>query len=476
MNSIKIFLLLLCAACFQVSQVNAQTSPLLQKEIRLVSGSNFLTLKAPTLSNNATVFTFPSSNGASGNVLVTDGSGNLSWAAPGGAGWALSGNSGLTSSGNLGAAPTASFFGNTDAVSLRFVTDNKVRMIIDNNGDISLGGAFSVTGNATLGGTLGVTGATTLGGATTVNNTFGVGNFATSLGGTLGVTGATTLSSTLGVTGAVTLTDLAGATPNSTVPTGYDRIVLANNSGQLEEASITAVISSAVGGSGWTLSGNTLGANSGNIGAAPTGRFLGATDNNDVRFVSNNLVRMILKANGDVETGNLAIGGTLGVTGATTLSGATTISNTLSVGNFATTLGGSLAVTGNTTLSGTLGVTGLGSFNAGLNLAGTTSPLQVNGIAGTTGQVLLSAGSGNTPTWGTIVKTKGVQTVSGVESIEITGIAGLDANDGISLTLEGTGAGMAIPSYYVVRDIANTKITVYFSAAFTGSITYAVFE
>jgi len=42
-----------------------------------------------------------------------------------------------------------------------------------------------------------------------------------------------------------------------------------------------------------------------------------------------------------------------------------------------------------------------GSVNTafGLGLTGTTSPITLNGSAGTSGQVLASAGAGNTPTW-----------------------------------------------------------------------------
>jgi hypothetical protein len=42
-----------------------------------------------------------------------------------------------------------------------------------------------------------------------------------------------------------------------------------------------------------------------------------------------------------------------------------------------------------------------GSVTGQLNLSGTTAPLQVQGSAGTSGQVLTSAGAGVTPTWST---------------------------------------------------------------------------
>jgi hypothetical protein len=48
---------------------------------------------------------------------------------------------------------------------------------------------------------------------------------------------------------------------------------------------------------------------------------------------------------------------------------------------------------------GTNTFSGLTTFSAGINLSGSTSPLEVGGSAGSSGQVLTSAGAGATPTW-----------------------------------------------------------------------------
>jgi hypothetical protein len=61
-------------------------------------------------------------------------------------------------------------------------------------------------------------------------------------------------------------------------------------------------------------------------------------------------------------------------------------------------------VSSSLTSVGTLGslvVTGTHTQTGALNLVGTTSPLQLQGSAGTSGQVLTSAGTGATPTWQT---------------------------------------------------------------------------
>jgi hypothetical protein len=63
---------------------------------------------------------------------------------------------------------------------------------------------------------------------------------------------------------------------------------------------------------------------------------------------------------------------------------------------------GTFRATGNATIGGTLGVTGIVTASSGVNLSGAASPLQANGSAGTTGQVLVSAGAGATPTWTSI--------------------------------------------------------------------------
>ena len=143
------------------------------------------------------------------------------------------------------------------------------------------------------------------------------------------------------------------------------------------------------------------------------------------------------------------------------------------------------ATTGTRTLdvTGTIGATGLITAAAGVNLSGSTSPLQANGSAGTTGQVLTSAGSGNTPTWTNAQSAAGIKakgrsaTLSNVTTYAITGVTNLDGDDGISVTLEGDASGMALPSYYVVRTTgASGTVTVYFSSGYSGRVTWVVID
>lgn len=296
-----------------------------------------------------------------------------------------------------------------------------------------------------------------------------------------------------------------------TAPTANQLLIAGTLSGTSVPLSWSGITADMINGVAWSLTGNNVSSNSGNLGAAPVGNFLGAKDNFDLRFVTNNQVGMILTSGGELQTraatvagaftvgnyastlgGTLAVtgagtfsstmavsgattlGSTLEVTGASTLNGATTINNTLTVGSFATTLGGALSVTGAGTFSSTLAVGGQASFNAGVNLAGTASPLQLNGSVGTAGQVLVSAGDDATPTWKTLILGSGKVSVSNAETSIVEGITGLGTTEAIQVTLEGSTANMGIPSYYVTR--SGTSFTIYFSAPFTGSYNWSVIK
>ena len=110
--------------------------------------------------------------------------------------------------------------------------------------------------------------------------------------------------------------------------------------------------------SGWNLTGNG--------GTNPAVNFVGTTDPIDLVLATNSTQRMRITSAGNV-----------------------TVNNALTVGN------------GLTVSSGGASITGTSSIAGSLNLAGVSSPLLVNGSAGTTGQVLVSQGPGNTPIWQT---------------------------------------------------------------------------
>ena len=83
---------------------------------------------------------------------------------------------------------------------------------------------------------------------------------------------------------------------------------------------------------------------------------------------------------------------------------------------------GIFSATGVTTLSGTTTLSGASTASSTLTSSGTlalTGGLTLDGSAGTTGQLLQSAGAGNTPTWGNI--TLGTLATQNSNAVNITG-------------------------------------------------------
>ena len=66
------------------------------------NGTNFVTLKSPDSLSGITTFVMPGTDGSNGNVLVTDGSGNLSFSAPASSSFTLAADSGSNDTFNTG--------------------------------------------------------------------------------------------------------------------------------------------------------------------------------------------------------------------------------------------------------------------------------------------------------------------------------------------------------------------------------------
>jgi hypothetical protein len=273
--------------------------------------------------------------------------------------------------------------------------------------------------------------------------------------------GATRL--TLGASGGATFSDLAGTAGTATTTNTDEGVVIANNNGLISKASYESVVAAGLSSntSGLTIGGplTVQGLITGNNGATLSGT-TSITGNTSINTTGT----------GTTSIGNasstIATAGTLSHTGDLTVSGATTLSSTLQVAGAttlnATTTNGLLTANSGATISGTLTINGPLA-------AGTSSP-----STGGTGWVLQSNGASAAPTWSAAyIKARGVVPVTGDETKVVTGLTGLDANDAITVSLEGGAADMPIPSYYIVRT-AGTGFTVYFSAAFTGSFNYTV--
>jgi hypothetical protein len=214
---------------------------------------------------------------------------------------------------------------------------------------------------------------------------------------------------------------------------------------------------------GWSLTGNA---------GTSSDNYLGTTDGQPLLFKTNATTRMTIGATGSLTVNSLS--SAAGSASATNTEEGVVIANEvglLSKASYASIVSvGLSANTSGVTVGGPFTVNGLLTANGGFNLSG-TNPLQLNGAAGNAGEILQSNGSGAAPTWSSAyVKGRGVVAVSDSESIPVTSSA--DTDDAINVTLEGSGADMAIPSYYVVR--TTTGFTIYFSAPFTGNCNWSV--
>lgn len=221
---------------------------------------------------------------------------------------------------------------------------------------------------------------------------------------------------------------------------------------------------------GWSLSGNA-GTNS--------STFLGTLDAQPLVLKTDNNTRMTIGATGSISMNSLA--GASGTASSTTNEGVIIADNNglLSKASYSSmVIAGLLASTSGVTVGGPLTVGGLFTANNGGTISGTlnltgSSPLQLNGAAGNPGEILQSNGAGAAPTWSSaFVKGRGLVSVSANESVSVAA-ASIDGDDAINVTLEGTGADMPIPSYYVART-PGTGFIIYFSAPFTGSCNWSI--
>lgn len=101
--------------------------------------------------------------------------------------------------------------------------------------------------------------------------------------------------------------------------------------------------------------------------------------------------------------------------------------------------------------------------SAGLSLLSTTSPITLNGSAGTSGQILTSAGAGNTPTWTTPSFSNSAQSgtaTGGAVSVSFatsypTGVTPIV----VVTVLTGTTASLQKPTMFTLYTVTNTGFT-----------------
>jgi hypothetical protein len=103
------------------------------------NGANFIGLKSPNSVGSSVTFTLPGSDGSSGHVLITDGSGGLSFSAPASSSITLAADSGSNDTYNTG--ETLTFTGGTGIDTT--VSDNTLTFAIDST-------VATLTGSQTL--------------------------------------------------------------------------------------------------------------------------------------------------------------------------------------------------------------------------------------------------------------------------------------------------------------------------------------
>mgnify|MGYP006902220857 CR=1 FL=1 len=174
----------------------------------------------------------------------------------GGSGWGLLGNSITSSSNSIGIAGTGSFIGTTSAQSLQFVTNNLVRAVITSSGDLLTGSNIIIgngdtngaPANAAIRGT-NASGTNIAGSSLTLTGGRGTGTgaggdliFATTPAG--GASGSSLNNAIerlrINSTGNI-IAPILGGTANGSTPGGFDRVVLANSSGQLSQVNISVL-------------------------------------------------------------------------------------------------------------------------------------------------------------------------------------------------------------------------------------------
>ena len=109
------------------------------------NGTNFITLKSPDSLSGIVTFVMPSADGNANDVLKTDGSGNLSFAAPAASTFDIAADSGTTDEVSTGS--TITFAGTTNEIETT-VTNNQIQIGLPN--DVTIGGGLNITGIATF--------------------------------------------------------------------------------------------------------------------------------------------------------------------------------------------------------------------------------------------------------------------------------------------------------------------------------------
>lgn len=399
--------------------------------------------------------------------------------------WSLTGN-------NLAAADKK--LGSTSNQPFDIITNNEARVTFAANGDISINtqnaGANTTIGRVAAGHLLTVNGETVInGGANTGSTTIGNSTSTfTSNAGTLDIN-----ASTATLDAATSLTIVAptsiNVTGTSETTIGNAASTLTSNAGVLDVNATTVTIDA-----------------SGNIGITGTtdvnvtGSSVTTIGNVSSSLVSNAGTVTVNSTNAAINAGtsltvvaptSINVTGTSGTTIGNAASTLTSNAGTLDINAATATIDAatSLTVTGATNINTSgnsltsIGTSGSGTAGTAANTK-FSGHIQMEDSPGVAGDVLISSGANNTPSWKNLNDAIGIRGAGVVEilpanslTVTINTTAAINASDAIIITLQGTdaaGGGTVVVPKVVTRG-ANSFV-VEFSAAFTGFVNYLVIK
>jgi hypothetical protein len=325
-----------------------------------LAGDNFIGFRAPNVLTGNRVWTLPGADGDSGNVLSTDGGGNLVWVNPvtAGAAWTLTGNGATSSGGLLGNLPTtgSNFIGTTNNVDLRLVTNNRVRAIVTAAGQLQANNV-ALTGGSIDG--------VTIGANSPAAGSFSSLNAQSVIGTSLLALAATDGPMILAAASATGTISLATAGNNRLV-VGADGAVAIN--GAASVGGTLAVTGNATFDGGVEAKGGIV---TNTLTASTSLQVTGVTTLTGALTANGGITTTTLGAASLTTTGDGTIGGVLRATGG--IEGSAIGATTPSTGRFTTVSSDSITTTGDGLIGGELEVTGITTLQGALSVTGATT-------------------------------------------------------------------------------------------------------
>lgn len=457
---------------FPVWSLNGNTLAASDKKLGSINAQPF-----DIVTTNATRVTFAADGAISINATATGGASTTVGRAAGHT-TTIDGTTNINGGANTGVTT----IGNAAAVSVDVLA---VTATINNNGGTGVTniGTGTTTGAVTIGGSgaqtidIGTGGAAktvSLGSNNTTSSTTILGGDGGSLNANVNAGGSTTNIGSGSTTGTITI----GGNGAQTISVGNGAAAKNVNLGSNNTTSTTTVLSGATGALNVNVDNNSptninTGTSTGQVtiggDAAQTITIGNGAAAKTVNLGSSNTTSAtnILSGSGSVNV-NVATNSNTNInTGAST--------STIAIGNALSTTN-VLGATNINTTGATLTSIGNSVGGADTRFSG---EIQMETDPGDAGDVLLSNGVGNTPSWKDLNDAIGIRKIgfvtglSAATTANVTAITNLAADDAIIITMEGS-SNAVVPTVTARTPGASGQFTVTFSAAYTGSFSYMV--